>query len=334
MISIKNRRFLIRNLSKENAHELIKAHKHGLLYSNCVSPTLLSSLIQIGAAIDHNKANEPAQLSEKPRYKLVIPSRIVKPICGALAPLSTTPGLLMLLFLSILGVTTGICRPQYPTNITAWLLETSYLDIFLSSLSFLGCILFHELGHGSACLNRTGLVGCITGRFYIGIPVITTDVSSLHYTSNRNKAVIAISGVVFQTAISVALLILPSEIVRTGATLSLMSAAFALTPLPGSDGYWFLSDLFQMKIAGFFGPQGRKDWVGITYTFFLLLVATYFAYKLTIVGLMQIDHFINLPPHETRSLLSIPAGTYALIVVIFFIKRIIEFLKNGYHQAN
>lgn len=211
----------------------------------------------------------------------------------------------------------------------AWLFKTSYLDIFSASLIFLICIAFHELGHGSSCLNRTGLVGYITGRFHMSIPVITTDVSSIHYASNHNRAAIAISGVIFQAAISVAFLLLPSEIARVGASFSLMSVAFALAPLPGSDGYWFLSDLFHTKIVGCLGPKGRKDWIGITYTFSLLVVTIYFSYKLINIGLSQLDHFMTSPTHRIRSLLRVLSGVYACVVAILFVNKVIAFLKNG-----
>lgn len=92
MISIKHRRFLIRNLSSCDINELVKADDCGLLRPDSISPSLLSSLLKIGAALDHNQTNESDRPSKKLNLKLTIPSRIVKPTCSALAPLATIPG--------------------------------------------------------------------------------------------------------------------------------------------------------------------------------------------------------------------------------------------------
>lgn len=327
------RRFVIRNLSRSNIQILVEAHARGVLHSDTVSPLLLTALIKINAAASDEGRTESNQLFTVPR-QLAISSRYVKPICGAFAPISTTHGLIALVCISTLGLITGACQPLYPTSITRWLETTSGTDIFLASMIFLACILFHELGHGTTCLNRTGLIGRVTGRLYMGIPILTTDVSSLHFASNRDKAAVAMSGIIFQTAGSVALLLFPSEIVRTGATLSLMSAAFSLMPLPGSDGYWFLTDLFEAKIVGYFGSKGRRDWVGATYTLFLISVTPYFVYKLTNIGFLQFNRLANNIHHEGNISLILLIGIYAWIVAFLFAKKVIKFLKDGRPEIN
>lgn len=157
-----------------------------------------------------------------------------------------------------------------------------------------------------------------------------TDVSSIGSTSRRNKAEIAVAGVIFQTAVSTALLLFPSAAVRTAATLSLLSAAFALTPLPGSDGYWFLSDISGSRIVGSFGKEGRTDWVGFSYTAFLLTLTSYLVFKLCHLGYLLTAHSLQYFATNTgSSLAQALIAAYVYIAAILFVRRITLFLKSG-----
>ena len=331
MVSIERRRFLLSNLSEDHIQALVHACRLGTLQLDSIPPRLSSTLIEIGALHFNSSSSKLTRRIVKSRIHAVIPSRFVKPICSSLTPLVTTRGLFLLLAFSLTSLIFWFRQSHYSIGIIAWLSTASPTDFLIVSAIFLSCIAFHELGHGAACLLRSGLVGAISARFYMGIPAFTTDVSSVQRVSHRDKAAIAISGIVFQVALSATLLLCLSKNVQIAATFSLMSAAFAAAPLPGSDGYWFLTDYFRTKVIGSFGVNGRKDWIGWLYTSFLVGITLYFSITLIHEGCSMLRRGLaKLASHEaSASFFLIFTAMYMLIVIILFIKRTIRFLITG-----
>lgn len=106
---------------------------------------------------------------------------------------------------------------------------------------------FHELGHASACkyfgLNHGG----IGFGLYLNFPVFYTDVTSVWKLTRKQRLVVNIAGVYFQ---SLLLIILLTTLIFTHNKilwyLSLLvnfSFLMTLNPFFKFDGYWIMSDL-------------------------------------------------------------------------------------------
>ena len=167
-------------------------------------------------------------------------------------------------------------------------------------------------------------------RLYRGIPVFTTDVSSLYMASPIEQAAIAICGLLFQVTLSFFLLLVPVDAIRIGASLSILSATFAAIPLPGTDGYWFLSDIFRTKIVVTLGKAGHRDLIGLIYAVWLVVTTGYFAYILLRDGIhLAILGWTDRPTHVLWSMAFVAIGTYAVVVAVIFGYFTISFLRSG-----
>ena len=326
MISVGRRRFLLRNVSKEHLHVLQAAHKSGYLNSDSIPSNLLKALSGVGAV--HSSVSPIKRAASVPAWN-VLPSRLVQSICRPLTPLASRNGLLALLVISALGFATGICRPRHLASITTWASVASPLELLRIALVFSCIIVAHELGHAAACLHRLGLVGAISARLYMAVPVFTTDVSIVQRASPQDKAEIAIAGVVFQVAISAALLLCDSESVQMAATFSLMSAAFAIMPLPGSDGYWFICDYFNVELTSCFAANKRKDLLGWSYTIILAFATIYLFCVLLYAGWLIFSRGAQGFSGSAGAIVSILIGLYAWIIALLSVKRAFRFFVTG-----
>lgn len=328
MISIGRERFLLRNLNSDNVQALLIAHKAGILHENFVSRDLLASLMKIGATKSRFDLISARRYGR--RHQLVIPSSVVARVCRIFSLLAANVGLLVLLLLSLAGTMVALKGGLRLIPITTWFMAANSVSILATATIFLLCIFVHELGHGAACLRRAGLVGAISIRFSGGMPIFLTDVSTVHRLSHKDKAAVAASGVIFQVAFSVALLLSPYEVAHVAATFSLMSAAFAMVPLPGSDGYWFISDYFKATLVGWFGPHGRADCIGALYTAFLVLTTSYLFYVLSRECFVLLTSGLGrLEDRPCGGLALMLLSGYSIVVALFFVKRQISFLRAG-----
>lgn len=145
------------------------------------------------------------------------------------------------------------------------LMPLSVVDIFVALCLYAISVVFHELGHAASCFKLTGLVGGIRWVKSSLIFAMRTDVSALALTYQGKRAVNAIAGVCFQ--------LLFASIVMLGGFLGIIriqTALFAtfvigffviynMIPHYKSDGYWFLSDSFSLKMsADEKYPSGRE----------------------------------------------------------------------------
>jgi hypothetical protein len=106
-------------------------------------------------------------------------------------------------------------------------------------------MVWHECGHAAACYRHAGAVGGIgMGVFFVS-PVMYCDVSDVHLLERRDKAKVAVAGVVFD------LVFLAAALACFGAQwwmlklywLSVIGIALNLLPFYRNDGYWILNDL-------------------------------------------------------------------------------------------
>jgi putative peptide zinc metalloprotease protein len=120
-------------------------------------------------------------------------------------------------------------------------------DLPLFYVAIIGVILFHELGHASACRRFECPHGSIGFALYFIYPAFYTDVTKVWRLPRLKRAVVDIGGLYFQAILFVVLTIyvMSTHDVFTLRLLWAMNFMMFLTlnPIFKMDGYWLLSDL-------------------------------------------------------------------------------------------
>jgi putative peptide zinc metalloprotease protein len=124
-------------------------------------------------------------------------------------------------------------------------------DSFIAFVLFLMGVLFHELGHVTACVKYGIPQGGIGFGFYWGFPVFYADVRATWRLNPQKRAIVAAGGIYFQSVFLAVLLLAYS--VTNSATYAAASLATiynilsTLNPILKYDGYWILSDLLGLE---------------------------------------------------------------------------------------
>ncbi|NVJ09429.1 hypothetical protein HUW63_29900 [Myxococcus sp. AM001] len=210
------------------------------------------SLLPKGILIHADQDASRAGVSSQPKraflfIKLpIIPPSVVEPIARRLGFMFKTPALVLGLILAVLSH-----AYVYGVLLTAQRVDLSQLDatgvLAVMLLSTLGT-LCHEFGHASAA----SYYGCrrmtIGWGVYIIYTVLWTNVSDAWKLPRRQRAVVDIGGVYFE---SIFLLLTLALFLRTGDIVFLvafviidLSIATTFNPFLRMDGYWLMSDFF------------------------------------------------------------------------------------------
>lgn len=159
------------------------------------------------------------------------------------------------LFLSIFLVTTITISINFQI-IYKYLSDISLVNIVYLFVLTLIIGFFHEIGHASAAYCYGVRSGGIGFGFYLLTPVFYADISDSWKLESRYRVIIDLGGIFLEMLISliiialyfitknIYLLIVPSVL--------LIHSIFELNPLIRSDGYWVLSDIFNI-------PNLRKN---------------------------------------------------------------------------
>lgn len=129
---------------------------------------------------------------------------------------------------------------EFANRINAFIIFALIVFIVASSV-------FHELGHAAACKHYGVKHGGIGFGLYINFPVLYTDVTNVWQLPRRQRIVVNIAGVYFQSMILALLiavfLITGSDILRY--MILTMNFGFLLTlnPFFKFDGYWIATDV-------------------------------------------------------------------------------------------
>jgi putative peptide zinc metalloprotease protein len=114
-------------------------------------------------------------------------------------------------------------------------------------LCCVGSILWHELGHATACRRFCAPVGPIGFGLYFIFPAFYTDVSRVWQLTRKQRVVVDLGGIYFQ---SMALILLYALYLMTSSQICLFAVAlvigsilFSLNPFLRFDGYWMINDL-------------------------------------------------------------------------------------------
>lgn len=116
------------------------------------------------------------------------------------------------------------------------------LFLFMFASSF-----FHELGHASACKYFGVKHGGIGFGLYLTFPVLYTDVTEVWKLNRKQRCVVNIAGVYFQSYWLIGLLIgfflTGNDILRYLILIMNFGFIMTLNPFFKFDGYWIASDL-------------------------------------------------------------------------------------------
>src|SRR5450830_1815692 len=266
-------RFIVRGFDVENMRLLQKLRKKSNVSSlDMFSPEKVTQLLSVGLISDD--VDLKIESSQSKRFELS--ADVVRHIATSIFPLGTGKGLFFLIILSLVALTLlPIHLLHGSMSLTVWFAQAKFSDILISSIVLFICV--HELGHATACVVNTGTVGAIRFRSYRGSPALAIDVSSIVFTDRRGQAMIALAGVIFQLAISTCILLFPlPQSIEWGCRLSLFAALFSLSPLPKTDGYWFLCDLIGRQLSPrLFFPSNLVDLVYSLLTFITFIFGIY-----------------------------------------------------------
>lgn len=237
-------RILVKNLSRENVEWLDSV-------SNARPFRLEEIPAEMHSQIEKFEIVRPVELTPRRRRGrgIQLPSRWVRMLARPLAPLThfRTHSFIIIGVLSLLHEKILALEPVHA--IQDWIASMSPMFALVASATFLVSSIAHELGHAAACFRVTGMTGAIRFATYRGLPALAADVSSVCLADAKGRAAVAISGPMLQIAFAAFILAFGNEPMRFGATLAMLSAIFAATPLPLTDGYWLLRDLTGLHLV-------------------------------------------------------------------------------------
>jgi putative peptide zinc metalloprotease protein len=120
-------------------------------------------------------------------------------------------------------------------------------DLVVLYLCCLLSTLVHEFGHAAACARYGCPPGVIGVGLYLVFPVLFTDVTRAWRLSPRQRAVVDMGGLYFQTVLMAGLglcsLLTSNLVVLRLQWVTLFTMLHTLNPVFKMDGYWLFSDL-------------------------------------------------------------------------------------------
>jgi putative peptide zinc metalloprotease protein len=190
----------------------------------------------------------------------VFPPSVVEPVARCLSFMFKSPGPLLgaLLFVVAHIYVYGVLLHEQHVDFNR--LDASGVLVILL-LSTLGTIC-HEFGHASAAAHYGCRRMSIGWGLYIFYTVLWTNVSEAWRLPRRQRAMIDIGGVYFE---SIFMLLLLALYVNTGNLAFLFAFIFidvalltTLNPFLRMDGYWLISDLFGIVNL----RKQQTEWIG------------------------------------------------------------------------
>lgn len=190
--------------------------------------------------------------------------------------------------------------------ITIWFIKPMSLinirtnDVFLFAFFSFIILIFHELGHISACTKFNAKNKGIGFGFYIISPVFFADISDAWHLSKNKRIIINLAGIYIELLISTLILLY----IYISKNINLLPSIYAilfhillnLNPFLKYDGYWIISDLFSfsnlrsqsnLKFKSLFNLKEikhfkSKDWILATYSIIsniLIFIFIFYVFK-------------------------------------------------------
>jgi putative peptide zinc metalloprotease protein len=236
----------------DEAIDAFLQRKPGLYERDWLRRLVENSLLPKGILIHPDQDPALAGVSSQPKraflfIKLpIIPPHVVDPIARRLGFMFKAPALVLGLVLAVLSH-----AYVYGVLLTEQRVDFNQLDaagiLTVMLLSTLGT-LCHEFGHASAAAHYGCRRMTIGWGVYIIYTVLWTNVSEAWKLPRRQRAVVDVGGVYFD---SIFLLLTLALYMRTGQLVFLLAFVFidlsiarTFNPFLRMDGYWLMSDFF------------------------------------------------------------------------------------------
>ncbi|MBV8324999.1 hypothetical protein [Chryseobacterium sp.] len=132
---------------------------------------------------------------------------------------------------------------------------TNKYEVFYLYLSIFFASVFHEFGHASAAKRFRLTPGEIGFGFFFIFPVFYSNVTTIWTLDKMKRIVVNLSGIYYQLifAILIFLFVKDTNFIILFLKANLAIIIFSLLPFLKNDGYWVLSDYFDLK-----GLYGRS----------------------------------------------------------------------------
>lgn len=128
----------------------------------------------------------------------------------------------------------------FNNQVNLYMITGLFAFMFVSSF-------FHELGHATACKYFGVRHGGVGFGLYLNFPVLYTDVTEIWKLSRKQRCMVNIAGVYFQSywliILLIAFLLTGNDILRYLILMMNLSFVMTLNPFFKFDGYWIASDL-------------------------------------------------------------------------------------------
>lgn len=329
VLSQRGRRLLLKNLRADDVEFLKFLSKNQRFYREQISEKMFTSLTSAGLILDTPKTRT---WSERMAGWMTISSKVVTSLARPLRPLFSPAGLLFIAVGQIALYMMPHVHMAKAQDFAHWATNVSLLDAAITLGIILLSMLIHEFGHATACLRMTGATGTIRIANYRGTPAMAADVSSICLTDERGKAIVAMAGATFQTTFGVLLLALGPDWMRMGATMAVLGGLFSMSPLPNTDGYWLVRDLFNLRLKPrlWYSCPGLV-WTDIVYGYVLLAATAGFGFMLLRQCLYLFHKIAQSPVYLTFTNVAIGALLVYLFIVsnIFIWKNLKLFRTDG-----
>jgi putative peptide zinc metalloprotease protein len=194
------------------------------------------------------------------------------------------------------------------------------LFVFMIASSF-----FHELGHATACKYFGVGHGGVGFGLYLNFPVLYTDVTEAWKLTRKQRFVVNIAGIYFQSYwlifLLVVFLLTGNDIVRYLILIMNLGFLMTLNPFFKFDGYWIASDLLGV-------PNLRAR---------SLELLGYWYKRIRNIPVTKVPYLLQIRPVEKYGLLTYSIvvnlfmGSYFFYVIPRFIYR---FVRNFPDQIN
>jgi putative peptide zinc metalloprotease protein len=174
-------------------------------------------------------------------HRTLLPASLVQWISARFTWLYS-PGWVVLIGV-LFAVAVAISAPR---GLAAWTSFNAGEVAMLVMLTF-ASLLIHEMGHASACSRFRCPPGDIGYGIYLYLPVMYTDVTRAWRLSPRQRAVVDLGGIYFQSLVVIGAAVWAlgsdSALALKLILINLYIMLHALNPMFKMDGYWLLSDL-------------------------------------------------------------------------------------------
>lgn len=195
------------------------------------------------------------------------------------------------------------------------------LLIFMLTSSFL-----HELGHASACKYFSIQHGGIGFGLYLNFPVLYTEVTEIWKLNRKQRCVVNLAGVYFQSywliILLAAFLLTGNDIVRYLILTMNLGFLMTLNPFFKFDGYWLASDVLGV-------PNLRKR---------SLELLGYLYMRICRKSVVQKPYLLKIRPLEKYGLLvysivvNIFMGFYFFYIIPMFIYHFLQTFPNAINE--